>query len=78
MQKMEHIFKHGPQGYFLYTPIHIPEYTKVPLKYFSDDIIQQYSLEPLQYNEYIYIEIKIIIYRLKKPRFLLTRIYPIY
>ena len=50
----------------LHTPIHRPEYIKVPLKYFSDDIIKQYSLEPLQYNAYIYIEMKKGIYRLKQ------------
>ena len=43
---------------FLHTPMQRPEYMKVRLKYFPDDIIQQYTVNDLAHNGHIYIKIK--------------------
>ena len=51
---------------FLHTPMQRPEYMKVYLKYFPDDIIQQYALNDLNHNGYIYIKIKKGVYCLKQ------------
>ena len=51
---------------FLHTPMTKPEYMKMPLKYFPEDIIQQYTLPDLEHNSYIYIKFKKGVYRLKQ------------
>ena len=51
---------------FLHTPMIKPEYMKVNLKYFPADIIQQYALNDLTHNGYIYIKIKKGMYSLKQ------------
>ena len=51
---------------FLHTPMEKPEYMKVHIKYFPDDIIQQYALKEITHNGYIYIKIKKGMYGLKQ------------
>ena len=51
---------------FLHTPMKKPEYMKVHIKYFPADIIQQYALNNLAHNGYIYIKIKKGMYGLKQ------------
>ena len=50
----------------LHTPMKTPEYMKVHLKYFPKNIIQQYALNELTHNGYIYIKIKKGMYGLKQ------------
>ena len=52
---------------FLHTPMHDPEYMKVKLQYFPDDIIQRYNLASLVHSDgHIYIKIKKGMYGLKQ------------
>ena len=51
---------------FLHTAMKTQEYMKVHLQSFTNDIIQQYALNELSYNRYIYIKIKKIMYGLKQ------------
>ena len=61
---------------FLQTPMLTPEYMKVPIKYFPQDIIDQYHLlDLLHSNGCIYIKIKKGMYGLKQASVLAYQFY---
>ena len=41
---------------FLHTPMHKPEYMKVQMKYFPEDIKEKYNLDSVNHKGYIYIK----------------------
>ncbi len=55
------------KDFFLATPMVRPEYMKVPLKYFPQDIIERYSLDKkVDANGFIYVKINKGMYGLKQ------------
>ena len=55
------------KDFFLATPMGRPEYMKVPLKYFPQDIIERYSLDKkVDANGYVYVKINKGMYGLKQ------------
>ena len=59
------------KDYFLATPMEKPEFMKVQLKYFPEDIIKRYNLHQVSdNNKYVYIRIKRGMYGLKQAALL--------
>ena len=54
------------KDFFLATPMHRPEYMKIPYKYFPEDIRKKYNLHLLVHDGYIYVRIKKGMYGLKQ------------
>lgn len=58
------------KDHFLATPMALPEYMKIPYKYFPQDIRQRYNLDQLVHNGCIYVKIKKGMYGLKQAAIL--------
>ena len=51
---------------FLHTPMHNPQYMKVPYKHFTPDMRRKYKLDKKEHKGYIYMRIKKGMYGLKQ------------
>ena len=54
------------KDFFLPSPMEKSEYMKVPIKYFPSNVIEQYKLDRLVKNRYVYVEIMKGMYGLKQ------------
>ena len=65
------IFSNHLKDMFLQSPMTQPEYMKVPMKYFPEDIINFYKLKEIEHDDnYIYIKIIRGMYGLKQAALL--------
>mmetsp|Transcript_11265 Transcript_11265/g.15885 ORF Transcript_11265/g.15885 Transcript_11265/m.15885 type:complete len:463 (+) Transcript_11265:115-1503(+) len=58
------------KDFFVATPMHRPEFMKIPLKYIPTDIMKRYNVKSLVIDGYIYVQINKGMYRLKQAAIL--------